>query len=54
MKKNSNHPPSVMAANQAMDDGNIVQWDEHVLQVMRTMSISTEQAKQVGQFLFEQ
>ena len=45
-----NHPPAatstVNVSNQS-SDSNTIQWDEHVLQVMRSMSINTEQAKQV-------
>jgi len=39
--------PSVNQSNPSTSDNNTIQWDEHVLQVMRSMSINTEQAKQV-------
>jgi len=61
MKKSGNLPPTsnhspnlppaatstVNVSNPSTSDSNAIQWDEHVLQVMRSMSINTEQAKQV-------
>lgn len=53
MRKGSNNntepttPTLTSQSNQLTENGGI-QWNEHVLQIMRNMSIDVEQAKQVS------